>query len=391
MRLERALLVDQRLGVIAIHADHGPVRLFAAEVFRVAPRGSALGDVREEVVARGRPLDGDHRELADAVRPWTIRRGDAHAQKARLDLGEIDPVAPAVAATHGVHAVPLRAVHRRLDRVARGGRSGRPVDRRAAVLARRAEVERKALRARALLARPRCRRSSVGAECGRVRRDRRAGACHRSAGIRVHRLEWRERQRIEPHRPLTAAPRRDRELDRREMLELPATLRPPREGDVAFLQRYGAPLLDPVHVHRVVPPHIVARRIDELRLEVLVRRLPANAIRQRVVLRHRDVELLPRDRVTAMPVEVEVEPHRVAVHPRAVGADRERDAVRGMGAPAARALEAVEQPRRARQRGHGHGSLRAHTRGARHGADCTNQPRQRAPHPFTLPAITPWM
>ena len=38
MRLDRTLLIDQRLGVIAIHADNRPVRLLGAKIFRIAPR-----------------------------------------------------------------------------------------------------------------------------------------------------------------------------------------------------------------------------------------------------------------------------------------------------------------------------------------------------------------
>src|ERR671920_798652 len=113
------------------------------------------------------------------------------------------------------------------------------------------------------------------------------------------------------------------------------------------------------------------------------------AIGERVVLRQRDVELLPRDRVAAVSVEVEVEPHRTPVRAAAVRTDRERHAIRRMRAPTLGALESIEQACRARERRRRR--LRTRARPARNRAEYAEQCRQPATHPFTLPAITPWM
>ena len=366
MRLDRPLLVDQRLGVVAIHAHDSPVRLLSTEIFRITPGRRARGNVREEVVARGGPLHRNHRELANAVRArHARRRRNAQAQIARLHLGEIDPVAPAVPAVHCVHAVPLRAVAPMSRR--RSSAPRRPVPSRWSRRRTRAWCRSRArsLRVAARVAPPRCVRLAIGAEGG-------AGCpaaadvalatgvpvygCTGSSGVNVS-----ASSHTVPLPPLPA------------VIEISIVARcasspPPRGPHAKVMCRFlsvtvrhssGKRTFTALFHHTLSPVESMS-----FTSKFSVGACAANAIRERVVLRQRDVELLARDRVAAMAVEVEVEPHRAAVHAAAVGRDHERHAVRWMRAPARGRLEAVEQPRGARERGR----LRARGRGQRHRA-----------------------
>ena len=71
-------------------------------------------------------------------------------------------------------------------------------------------------------------------------------------------------------------------------------------------------------------------------------RLAADVEREGVVIRQRQVDLLARDQIAGMALEIEVEPHRHAA-PALVLRDLDPHPFRGAGRPVADLLETVEQ------------------------------------------------
>src|SRR3954466_387195 len=98
------------------------------------------------------------------------------------------------------------------------------------------------------------------------------------------------------------------------------------------------------------------------------------------------------DRVAAVAVKIEIEAHCIAVQSSRVGVDRYLDTVGGRGRPLAHRIEGVQYYSR-----DGCLCLRAHCNGdarkepdAKANSRCPQTPI-RLDHPFTLPAMTPWM
>jgi hypothetical protein len=253
---------------------------------------------------------------------------------------------------------------------------------------------------------------------------------------------------IEPNTPLAAGARGERELDRGESPQLLVVGGPPRKGDLPFFAGDRFPILREGKVRIVGPPDVLAGRIDQLELERVGWRNSLDGERELVVGREDQVDRPMNHRVSAVAVEIEIEPNGPAVRAVRLGMDADLDAVCRRGCPLRHGVERVQyySIRRScrsrgnrsgcRDRGNGRGSgrlsryrrlgcggrlSRCGTLGGRGNLrrcrnlrrcgrirwrscrrwvlrlrlncdDAGNQKHSRTTnHPLTLPAITPWM
>ncbi len=229
---------------------------------------------------------------------------------------------------------------------------------------------------------------------------------------------------VEPHRPLAAGAGGDRELDRRDVVDLAPARRSPGERQMALLHRLGLPVVREADVAPVQPPDVGAGRVDQLELEVVHRRVGAQPVVEPVVRRQVEADVAMDDRVAATLHEREVDPQRLADR-AGVARQLHRDAVGRHRLPAVDRVEAVEHASPSGPGGVGvrrsarlRGRLLAQRRRRRATAlpavrrrrhrlprDREHQRREqrrqehgaaafggrRRGHPFTLPSITPRM
>ena len=181
---------------------------------------------------------------------------------------------------------------------------------------------------------------------------------------------------------MAAAARGDRDLDRRHVMDLASSLRPPRKRDLPALGDEGLPLARKVEVAAVAPPHVLAAVVNQLELEILGGRRPVDPQRERVVLGQREVDGAMRHRVAAAARELEIEAQRARAT-GAFGRELHLDAVGGMLAPSSDSFEVVD-PNRIPGGIRQSGPCAAEKQGGQ-------QPSQAAPldHPLTLPIMTP--
>ena len=117
--------------------------------------------------------------------------------------------------------------------------------------------------------------------------------------------------------------------------------RPPRKLDVALVRDNVRPLARKLPSHPPHPPDVLARRIDELDLQRVRRRLAPHAKRKPIVVRQIDIHLPPRRRPSAMPAKIEIHPHRAAVFDEV-----QRHAIGRSGGPLRDIVEIVDDARR---------------------------------------------
>ena len=340
--LDPAGLVDQRLLEVALDAGHRPIALLVGVVAGIGAARRVLGDGGEEGVGRAGKLVGLDVDALDRVAGAARAALQVEPQIAGIGLGQIEVVATAVAGLDPESVLPFALVVRDLDVVGRGKVLVAPVDHQAAILAHLLEVDQQPLLLGDRAAVPAGRRVAVEDRRGRAAlgAGRRLEVRRQIVGPEV---ALGEAQLVDPHRPRPAAAGGDRELDLGDLLQL-AAVRPPGELDVALLHRHLAPALRELEMAQRGPPHVLARGVDELDLEIVLGRIPTDVERERVVVRQRPVGLLARDQVAGVALEVEVEPHRHAA-PALVLSELDVDALRGAGRPGAQVLEVVEQRR----------------------------------------------
>ncbi len=270
---------------------------------------------------------------------------------------------------------------------------GIPVQRDASILAQATEVECQPGQCPAGAAPDRCRiaiEHGGGAGAGS-----RLGCGHGwGQVVRRDRPERRECQRVDPHRPATAAGTGgDRKLDRRRVLEVASTARAPGEGDLPLANAYPLPVARPLDVALDVPPHVLAAGVDQLEFEGVRRKLTAHPEGELVILREREIQLAPGDRIAAT-AHVHVETHGLSRDP-AILVQFQPHAFSGNGAPPVERLEIVDHVHLLKRRR----GLAAHRCPGRPPAAKQQCRKQQTPavrdrrtlHPFTLPTITPWM
>ena len=315
--LDVAVFANKRFDVGDIGTDHCPIRLLTDEIAWICAARRVFRDDRPEVVDRRRP----RRRLDDDIAHAAPNDRDS----LRLGIGQKD------------EARSLGRVLR--DAVEQHGEIARrrfPIDHQTADLALHAQIDRRRRKPKRL-----------------VRNDR-------------QRLD----ERIgEPDRAFATTARGDHDFDRRDVREVAAGWSP-RELDLTPLRFQQRPVARKDEVAAILPPDVLATRLDQFQLEVLRRRIAADAERDLKVRRKVEIDLLPRDGVAAVSVKVEVEPVRVALA-RQVH------------------LDAVS-----RVRGPLHNSRCASQCGERtlQNADCANKTARRTSHhPFTLPAMMPAM
>ncbi len=439
-RLQGAVLAHQRLLAAAVQAQQGPVRLLAGEAPRQRPARQVARDRAHEIIGRGGELQRLQADVADAIAP-AGPVDQIEPQVARLGLGQGQPIAAATTGGHLAQPVPVAAVDRGLHDVARGFQPRHPLDHRAAELTHLAQVQ-----ADGLLLDP-------AADPHRIRLAVGNALLQRSRGVGDHRggqcrgVLLRQRlqgELVEAHRALAPHLAVDGELHRGAAPQDPVLARPPGLFDVALAVAHPGPVLREAVTAAVDPPHVVAAGVDQLELQVVGRRIAAQAETHLVVVRPGDIQPAADAGIAGHLVEVVVQAQRaaaVAGHRPQRAADLRRgdqlpgaDVVELRQHPASRlGGQAVAGQRRggkqhggkehshsggSRCGGNGHGGIFAELRAGAgggpavlrrpHGRDaggsgapappcpCTRgragQALAGAPaHPFTLPSSSPWM
>ncbi len=150
------------------------------------------------------------------------------------------------------------------------------------------------------------------------------------------------------------------------------------------------PLPRVLELPAVDPPHVLARRVHQLELEVVDRRVRAQPEHELVVLRQLERQLPARDRVTGAAAEVEVQA-QCAARPARVRRDPQLHAIRRVRGPAAGRLEVVQElPRHGLRCRRGAAPRNARGRADQHG-ERHGTPRCAQLHSFMLPSMMPWM
>jgi len=166
-------------------------------------------------------------------------------------------------------------------------------------------------------------------------RTRRLDGRRRAKGVIL------EAQVGEPERALPPRRRRNRELDRADLVHGAAPRRSPGEIDLAAPDPQGPPLRGEVECVLLVPPHVVAAGVDELELELVGGRHPADVEGEGVSVRQREREAFARDDEAAAAFEIEVEPHGAVSGP-SISRDVEPSLSRRHRGPAGELSEVVE-------------------------------------------------
>jgi hypothetical protein len=218
---------------------------------------------------------------------------------------------------------------------------------------------------------------------------RRGGAGDRLGRNRVRRRQRPELQLVDPDGPRATAAGGDRQLESRHVLDLAPTLRPPGEADLALLDNHPLPRGGELDVASHRPPDVLARRIDQLELEVIGRSLAPQQERELVVLRQIEGKLLAGYRPAAA-LEPEVQAQGPTVE-APVGTDLEVHPVRRMGRPAGRLVARVHDDGSGGRRPAEVRGCRRSSRQQQPGPEQNDRRQVRSPHdqPLTLPAMTP--
>jgi hypothetical protein len=159
------------------------------------------------------------------------------------------------------------------------------------------------------------------------------------------------------------------------MLQLATAQRTPREADLPFSDDHLVPGTVEMAIPLGVPPDVLARSIHQLELEGVGWSGAADPHRECVVGREIERQRASRDGVAAAR-EREVESQRLPP-PAGRAVQRHANAIGRVGAPPGQLLEVVEAAHGLRVAGSG--ELQREDR------------EQRDRHPFTLPAMIPWM
>src|SRR5206468_12266666 len=120
---------------------------------------------------------------------------------------------------------------------------------------------------------------------------------------------------IEPDAPRPAVSRGHGDLDRLDPPDLAAAGGAPGEGDVTLPGRERRPYSRELEATAIAPPHVRARRIDQLELQVVGAARAADLESELVVLGEREVHRAPGHGVSCPRFESEIETHRASVQP----------------------------------------------------------------------------
>src|SRR5690606_3185673 len=132
--------------------------------------------------------------------------------------------------------------------------------------------------------------------------------------------------------------------------DLAAADRAPGEGHVAPAEGDPPPVPGELEARPLHPPDVVARLIDQLELERILRCIALEPEAQLVVLGQVQWQLAAQCRPAAAPLEVEVDAKCAAAIPAGVLCKVEAHAARGRGLPGVDRLEVVEHARLCRAR-----------------------------------------
>ncbi len=309
------------------------------------PLGEGGRDGLDHLVGRGRERQRQHLQFGQAegiVRPF----GGQHAHVARLGFRQRDPVGAAIAIDHRARIAPLHAVVGQLHQVVAGLLARLPHQLEPAELAhavqvqgqlrRRGRIEvRIPGRVRIAVHRQRSAAAAVGGR-GAGRAGERAGVLRRQRG---------EGERIEAHRTLAAGVVVDRVLQLGAMAQRLVRVRPPGLVDLALAIGHRRPLAGKVVGRPIDPPHVVARGIGELELQIVGRRGPAQLEVEAIVVRIVQRHLALQPRIAGHAVVVVVQAQRLAAIGPGHRAQARGDLVGGHHLPGGRIVERIEHAR----------------------------------------------
>ena len=371
--LEGAVLVEQCLVEAAIDSHDGPVGALADQVAREAATPSVASHDAEERVAGRRRFQRLDPQFPEAETERSLWQREVEAKEAGFGIGEVEVIPFPAPPRPPIEPAPDFAVVGGEDRVVPRRAPRFPGEREPTVLPPAQEVDRD------VGARPR-RPPAGGGVAVEQCRSGMAGAAGRCAHQRCQVVAaglgaGGEDQIVEPDAPLaTAAACRDDEFDCRDVIERGTTAGSPRKRDLAAPDGDLVPsaIEDPVALG--VPPDVLATLVHQLELERVARRLSPDPEREGVVAWQVEGSGPARDGVAAAGKR-KIEPQGSApVSPIAV--ERHGDAVGRMGGPRVKSFEVVH-----------------HSRGERVGRRERQQGTEQKSrdHPFTLPAMMPWM
>src|SRR5882724_7848019 len=336
--LEHAVFVEESLRDASESAAHrGPVGLLSAEVSGEESSGLVRGDALEERIERAGELVRPDVDLGDADSLAVDALMQAKPEPSRRAVGQVD-VAPRRAGAPGrVERLPCRAVVRALEVERPRHRRRVPADDQPSVFARLSEVDQEPLRLVGGLTAPARLHTTVDGAPGLVpwQRARRLDGGRRANAMIL------EAQVGDPDRALPSRRRGNRELDRADLAHGATSRRSPREIDLAAPDPEGPPLRGEAEAVLLVPPDVVAARVDQLELELVGGRHPMDVEGEGISFRQWEREALARDDEATAAFEIEVEPQGAASGPAIPGNVELRLSRRHRG-PAGEVGEVVE-------------------------------------------------
>ena len=367
-QFDGAVLADQAALAAAVHADQGPVGLFAKEAARIeaAPVFFRHGlDEGRGVLAEGQGFNLDlvqgvggrlprPQSLAGAGGADHVRGGDRpqrlQPQPARGRLGRAQPIDAAVSALHGRQFAPVPPVYRRRNPIVGRRAPLAPAQGQAAELAFVSQVQRQG-RGFAHQRGP----GGLGVQIdgvggGRLRSAVGGDRLRRHGGID---RQGAQAQLVDLDRPLAAFHRDHDELDPLGATQHRLGAWPPGLGDLAALDDELGPAVGEVVARRLFPPDVFGRGVGQLDLEGVDRPGAAHPEADLVIIGQVERQGPAEHRIARLAVEVVVEPDRATVVSRH-GADGGVNVGGGAGLPSRGVVHGVEDARVLRDGGGGH-------------------------------------
>src|SRR5438477_502611 len=237
--LEQAVFVQEGLRDASEGAAHrGPVGLLSAEVSGEESPGLVRGDILEERTERARELVRPDVNLGDADSLAVDAAAQAKPELSRRAVGQVDVAARRVGAPGRVDRLPCRAVVGGLEVERPRCRRRVPADDQPSIFAHLPEIDEEPLRLVGGLTAPARLHATIDGVPGLVprQRTRRLDGRRRAKGVIL------EAQVGEPERALPPRRRRNRELDRADLVHGAAPRRSPGEIDLAAPDPQGPPL-----------------------------------------------------------------------------------------------------------------------------------------------------
>jgi hypothetical protein len=110
---------------------------------------------------------------------------------------------------------------------------------------------------------------------------------------------------------------------------------------VPFFDGEWLPFCGKTEMPPLVPPDVLSRSVNELKLDMIDRCLGAQIEAECIIVREIERQVFANDHITAACGKVEIDPHSLTAVPSVLG-DLNTPAFRGNGVPAYRILEIIQ-------------------------------------------------